>query len=304
MNSEDRKYASKVTEKTVIAYSAPRLPVGESKELLVTLRGGRLGEKYELDRRRVITLGRDIAADIMLEDDAASRNHCHIFFSHGQWFIEDCHSTNGTYVGVGRVDPQGPQQLRDGDLIKIGSTIYKFLSTSNIETAYYEEIYRMAIFDSLTQIHNRRYFEEFCDIEISRCRRHKRPLTLLLFDVDKFKSINDGFGHLAGDHVLRTIASQISARIRKEELFARYAGDEFVVLLPESQIEGGLSLAENLRQIVEQADCRFEGQDIHATISIGVATFNDEMTTCAHLVAASDAALYRAKEMGRNSVSI
>lgn len=275
---------------------------GEAHEILVTIYGSRIGYKIDLDPTRPSTvIGRDLDADIPVDDESVSRRHCRLMYLDGAWFIEDLRSTNGTYVAGA---PITRTPLRDGDLIKIGSTIFKFLSTSNVEAAYYEEIYRMAIFDGLTQIHNRRYFEEYTDREISRCRRHERALSLLLFDVDKFKQINDRFGHLSGDYVLRTMAAQIARRIRREELFARYAGDEFVIVLPETTLDDAQRFAEVVRRMVDEYEFSFDGRALPVTISIGAGTFTPEMSTPAHLVAAADAALYRAKDQGRNRVSI
>lgn len=275
---------------------------GEAHEILVTIYGSRIGYKIDLDPTRPSTvIGRDLDADIPVDDESVSRRHCRLMYLDGAWFIEDLRSTNGTYVAG---SPITRTPLRDGDLIKIGSTIFKFLSTSNVEAAYYEEIYRMAIFDGLTQIHNRRYFEEFTDREISRCRRHERALSLVLFDVDKFKQINDRFGHLSGDYVLRTMAGIIARRIRREELFARYAGDEFVIVLPETNSDDAQRFAEVVRRMVDEHDFRFDGRALPVSISVGVATFAPEMSTPAHLVAAADAALYRAKAEGRNRVAL
>ena len=274
---------------------------GGAHEILVTIYGNRIGYKVDLDPTRPSTVvGRDLDADISVDDESVSRRHCRLMYLDGVWFIEDLRSTNGTYV-AGSPITRAP--LRDGDLIKVGSTIFKFLSTSNVEAAYYEEIYRMAIFDGLTQIHNRRYFEEYAEREISRCRRHERALSLLLFDVDKFKRINDRYGHLSGDYVLRTLAAEIAGRMRKEELFARYAGDEFVIVLPETTTEDASRFAEIVRKMIDEYDFEFDGRKLPVTISVGVGAFTRDMVSPAQLVAAADAALYRAKERGRNQVS-
>ena len=129
------------------------------------------------------------------------------------------------------------RRLRNGDFIKIGGAIFKYISGDNIEQLYYEEIYRMAIYDGLTMIYNKRYFVEFLEREMARCGRYNRPLTLVLFDVDHFKKVNDNFGHLAGDHVLKQISDIISqGTIRKEECFARYG--EFAICLPDTMQTG------------------------------------------------------------------
>lgn len=272
-----------------------------ARESLVIIYGPRLGYKHDLDRSQPqTTIGRDTAADVQLDDDSVSRIHCRLLPEDDDWVVEDLGSTNGTYVAG---EPVTRRALRDGDLVKVGSTIFKFLSSQNLEAAYHEEIYRMAIFDGLTQLHNRRYFEEFTEREISRCRRHSRPLSLLMFDVDHFKHINDEYGHLSGDHVLRLLAATLSKRIRREELLARYAGDEFVVVVPETTMEEAVKLGEILRGLVEATAFEFEGQRLPVTISMGVAPLTPDIQTPAQLVAAADAALYRAKQKGRNAVS-
>jgi diguanylate cyclase (GGDEF)-like protein len=187
--------------------------------------------------------------------------------------------------------------------VKVGGTIFKYLASHNIEAAYYEEIYRMAIYDGLTQIHNRRYFEEFTEREMARAHRHGRALSLLLFDVDHFKSINDGHGHLTGDYVLRELASVVKKRIRREELFARYAGDEFVVVLPESRSEEAVKFAEHLCARVCEAVFEFERTPLRVTVSIGVAQIEDDTVAVTQLLGLADAALYRAKQKGRNRVA-
>jgi diguanylate cyclase (GGDEF)-like protein len=277
-------------------------PTGLARESLVTIYGARLGSKYDLERERPqTTIGRDVTADIVIEDDSVSRVHCRVIPEGDDWVIEDLNSTNGTYVAGHAV---GRATLRDGDQVKVGSTIFKFLAGHNVEAAYHEEIYRMAIFDGLTQLHNRRYFEEFAEREIARCRRHARPLALLMFDVDHFKRINDDFGHLSGDHVLRELAATLGKRIRREELFARYAGDEFVVVVPETTPEAAMTLGETLRGLVDATEFVFETEPLPVTISMGVAGVTPDVHTPAQLVAAADAALYRAKQKGRNTVSL
>src|SRR4029079_13073192 len=143
-------------------------------------------------------------------------------------------------------------------LLKIGNAIFKFLIGSNIESAYHEEIYRMTIIDGLTQTYNKRYFLETLDREIPRCTRHQRSLSLLMFDIDHFKKINDAHGHLTGDFVLREMARRIRSRVRKEEVFARYGGEEFALVLPETAREQAVKVAEDLRRLVASEAFEFE----------------------------------------------
>ena len=192
--------------------------------------------------------------------------------------------------------------LGDGDLIKIGRTIFKFLSGGNIERAYHEEIYRLTTIDGLTQIYNKRYFLETLEREIARSSRYRRDMSLVLFDIDHFKRINDTFGHLAGDQVLKTLASTVKTKIRREDLFARYGGEEFAIVLPEIDGYNAHQFAEKVRRIVEAHGVRLRGHPIPVTISMGVATLDAETADSAALIKRADDRLYEAKKAGRNCV--
>src|SRR5947208_12516043 len=109
-------------------------------------------------------------------------------------------------------------KLKDGDYLRVGNWIFRYLTGGNVEAEYHEEIYRLTIIDALTGIHNKRYLLEFLDRELSRSARHHRPLALLLFDLDLFKAVNDEIGHLGGDFTLRELAGCLKNAIRKEEL--------------------------------------------------------------------------------------
>jgi diguanylate cyclase (GGDEF)-like protein len=213
--------------------------------------------------------------------------------------VVDLGSTNGTYVNDSEIHGETP--LRNGDLIKVGGVVFKFISGGNIEGRYHEEIYRMTIIDGLTQIHNKRYFTDFLDREIARCARYGRALSLILFDLDHFKGINDRHGHLAGDFVLKKVAGRVSQQIRREELFARYGGEEFAVVLPESDLEKASIFAEKIRCLVEGMTFRFDGCEITATISAGVTTATGP-TDLLEFIKVADERLYEAKRRGRNRV--
>src|SRR4030095_8609 len=137
--------------------------------------------------------------------------------------VEDLGSTNGSYVND---VPVQRSVLRDNDFLKIGAAIFKFLSCAGVEASYYEEIYRMTIIDGLTGAHNKRYFLEFLEREAARCARHRRPVSLRMFAIDHFKKINDTHGHLTGDYVLKEMSKRLLGRVRREELLARYGGEE------------------------------------------------------------------------------
>ena len=199
-------------------------------------------------------------------------------------------------------EPVDEYVLRDGDLIKIGRTIFKFLTGGNIENAYHEEIYRLTTIDGLTQISNKRYFMETLEREIARGQRYQRPLSLVMFDIDHFKIINDTYGHLAGEYVLNQLATAVKQRIRREDVFARYGGEEFAIVLPEIEVPTALLFAEKVRQLVQQHEFRFEKTRIDVTISVGVAGTERKDVEAEALIKRADEQLYAAKSAGRNRV--
>jgi two-component system, cell cycle response regulator len=265
---------------------------------LVVIYGNELGRKHSLESPS-ITLGRSNKCDIQIDQESVSRAHSKITNAGRSVRIRDLGSTNGTYVNDELVEER---TLVDGDFIKIGRTIFKFLSGGNIERAYHEEIYRLTTIDGLTQIFNKRYFAEALDREIARASRYRREVSLVMFDLDHFKEVNDTHGHLAGDAVLKTLAHTIKTRIRTEDIFARYGGEEFAIILPEIDGHNAHQFAEKIRRIVETTDFVFEGTKIPVTISMGVATLDLEEPVAAALIKRSDERLYEAKAAGRNCV--
>jgi diguanylate cyclase (GGDEF)-like protein len=258
-----------------------------------------LGKRFVLERSPV-RIGRGPDNHVVLEGDSVSRRHSHLEQRAGaEWFVVDDRSTNGTYVNEEQVSQE--QRLNNGDRIKVGPTILKFLSGADAEAKYHEEIYRMTIIDGLTQVHNKRYLQEALERDVMRARRHERELCVLMFDIDHFKTVNDRYGHLAGDHVLRELARIVQERIRKDEVFARYGGEEFALVLPETSLDGARLLAETLRERVAKHKFVFQGETIPVTISIGGALLASDMDGPA-LMKAADEKLYEAKRGGRNRV--
>ena len=265
---------------------------------LVVIYGLELGKKFNLNRPQII-IGRSSKADIQIDQEAVSRNHCKIINTGNAIMLRDMGSTNGTYVNDEMIDEY---VLRDGDFIKVGRCIFKFLSGNNIENAYHEEIYRLTTVDGLTQVFNRRYFVETLEREIGRALRYRRDLSLIMFDIDRFKGVNDSFGHLAGDHVLKHLASVIKTRIRREDVLARYGGEEFAIVLPEIDHYNAMQFAEKIRKLVEVAEFKFEDALIPVTVSIGVASLRGEIEDALEFIKQADTHLFAAKEGGRNRV--
>lgn len=268
---------------------------GES--CLVMIYGPNLGRRYPIESDE-LKIGRGADNDMVIDLDNVSRVHARVVKREDGIYVEDMGSTNGSYVNDLEVKHD---RLRNGDLVKIGGAILKFIQGGNIEALYYEEIYRMTILDGLTQIHNKRYFLEFLDREMARCSRYDRPLSLVMFDVDHFKKLNDGFGHLAGDFVLKRLAELIAKHVRKEELFSRYGGEEFAIIMPETTGKKAGIFCEKIRRMIETTPFIYENKEMKVSISLGLATMGKHRETLAFIKAA-DEMLYLAKANGRNRV--
>ncbi len=263
--------------------------------------GPLIGTRYVLGAVPVV-IGRGDQCDIVVNDHSVSRRHALVQAGEGGWAVTDLGSTNGTFLNDA---PVSTSALTDGDYVRVGNCIYRFLTGGNVEAQYHEEIYRLTIVDALTEVHNKRYLLEFLDRELARAERYHRPLALVLFDLDRFKRVNDDLGHLAGDAVLRELAGCIKGTVRAEELFARYGGEEFAVVLPETACEDAVGFAERVRETVAAHPFRYDGTDIPVTVSLGVAdTTGEAGISSQELIQRADKALYRAKNEGRNCVRV
>ncbi|MGL4419856.1 MAG: diguanylate cyclase [Gemmataceae bacterium] len=260
-----------------------------------------LRRRYPLATDPVV-IGRGDDADIQINNNSVSRRHAKIEPTTDGYFVVDLQSTNGTFVGDFQVST--PQRLRDGDYIRIGNCIFKFLSGEHIEADYHEEIYRLTIFDGLTNIHNQRYLVDFLERELARSLRHNRPLSVLMIDIDRFKLINDEHGHICGDFILREMCLRLRGQIRREDLFARYGGEEFCQVLVETELAEAIEFAERMRSVVASVPFHFETHDIPVTISVGVASTcgQGESLNPKQLLKRADEQLYNAKNSGRNRV--
>ncbi|MCP4446147.1 MAG: diguanylate cyclase [Myxococcales bacterium] len=280
----------------------PKATGGDACLVLIYPPGPELGKRWGLGETEIV-VGRGSDCDIQIDRDSVSRRHARVYRVEEQWFVEDLGSTNGSYIND---VPVQRSPLRDADFVKIGSAIFKFLSGTGIETSYHEEIYRMTIVDGLTGAHNKRYFLEFLEREIARCSRYGRPLSLIMFDIDRFKAVNDTHGHLTGDYVLKELCRMLLGRTRKEELLARYGGEEFACVLPETGHAGAMAFAEQIRTLTDSTPFEYEGDSFQITISLGVTTLNNDggdlIVEPSVLIKEADENLYAAKNGGRNRV--
>jgi diguanylate cyclase (GGDEF)-like protein len=261
--------------------------------------GPGMGTRYPLGQRPLM-IGREETCQIHVADESVSRKHACVQPDGDGYLVVDLDSTNGTFVNQQRIQAV---RLNDGDYIHVGNAIYRYLAGGNVEAAYHEEIYRLTIIDALTEIHNKRYLMDFLTRELACAARYRRPLSLMLFDLDHFKAINDRLGHLCGDFTLRELASVVKGLVRKEDLFARYGGEEFALVMPETTHPGGVQLAERIRATIEKHRFHYEGHVFPVTISAGVASITgDEWLTTTELIHQADQKLYQAKHDGRNRV--
>ncbi len=269
---------------------------------LLVLTGTNAGELCRLDGPETI-LGRGTQASVRLSDDGISRRHARIVRSKGQLVVEDLGSANGTFVND---EPVMSQVLKEGDKIRLGSTIVlKFGMHDELEEKFQQTMYESALRDGLTRIYNKKYLMDRLRTEMAYAVRHRTLLSVLMFDVDHFKKINDERGHLGGDYVLEHLASLIGGALRTEDVFGRYGGEEFLIVCRGIPGAHASLLAERLRGIVANAHFDFEGSRVPVTVSIGVCTFPDvEMKTVDELIAGADEALYASKHAGRNRVTV
>jgi diguanylate cyclase (GGDEF)-like protein len=261
--------------------------------------GPSMGSRYSLNGLALV-LGRGEDCDIQIHEHSVSRKHARIELGNDGYYVADLQSTNGTFVNDMQITHA---RLHDGDYLRVGNCIYRFLAGGNVESEYHEEIYRLTIIDGLTSIHNQRYLLEFLDRELARSARHHRPLALIMFDIDHFKAINDELGHLGGDFALRELANIVKQAVRREDLFARYGGEEFALSLVETSKAGAIEVAERIRLSIEQHPFRFEEKPFQLTISLGVAhTAGDATLTATAMLRQADDKLFEAKRGGRNRV--
>ena len=258
-----------------------------------------LGRRHILDRP-VTTIGRGRDNDIVLASDCVSRRHLRLEHRSGGLFLTDLGSTNGTFVNDD-VRATGEYRMTRGDQLKVGDTIFKFLSGSDVESQYHEIIFSMTVTDGLTSLSNRKQLDTLLADEIPRARRHGRDLSLLMLDIDHFKQINDTYGHLTGDSVLRGLASILQKRLRPNDKLGRYGGEEFCAILPETNLSNAARIAEELRTLVASHSFIAESTELRITLSVGVATLNGAMQA-EQLYKAADDLLYQAKRTGRNRV--
>lgn len=271
---------------------------------LVAYAGVSLGRIFPL-KVGTTMIGRSPEAEIALLDAEVSRNHAKIHWTVGlgglvDLTIEDLGSTNGVILNGIRV--LGSATLRAGDRLTLGGHVLKVVALDHLERSFHETLLDQSTKDSLTGLANRAATLNELKTRFELAMRHHRPLSVIMVDLDHFKKINDTYGHGAGDFVLRSFGERVQARLRGADLAGRIGGEEFLLVLSETDTEGALILAERIRKAMADAPHPLPSGALEATCSVGVAERIPTDRSPGDLMGRADAALYQAKKDGRNRV--
>jgi len=264
----------------------------------VVIHGPGIGSRVDIGDAR-ISVGRSPQTDLHVPHASISRRHCEFWRSGDNYFVRDLGSTNRTRLNELPIEVA---ELADGDHIVLGDVILKFISHSSVEAGYHEEIYQLATHDALTGLFNRRQFSDLLASEAARSLRREPNTVLAIIDVDHFKRINDRFGHLEGDGVLKKLAEILRSHVRAGDVLARIGGEEFAVLMADTDIEQAKQFAERVREAVEASVFAPGAEPQTMTVSVGLAALSKSRREPTELMRAADRALYAAKETGRNRV--
>jgi two-component system cell cycle response regulator len=293
-------------EKTVIATLRDRAPVKPKAEdnppSFIQYTGEKIGKRYLLHTERM-TIGRGAQMDLCIADASVSRHHADVTLQGTQVILSDPGSANGTYVNEKRLTT--PTLLQDQDMVRIGTVILKYMSADNLDGWVHDKMHRLSTLDGGTGIYNKQFLLDALDAEWKKAKS-THELILLYYDLDHFKKVNDTYGHNAGDIVLRETVTFIRPLLNKTQLFCRFGGEEFVILLPQTTVETARKLGESIRATVAASDIKVQKDGativLRQTLSMGIAQMEAHMTSPRELLEAADKKLYTAKQSGRNRV--
>jgi two-component system cell cycle response regulator len=291
-------------EKTVVAEQNPEttsaLP-SRSSPVLLQYDGGAAGKKFILTTK-VVTLGRrPEKTQVWIDDPSVSREHCQIEFDGNRATVTDLGSLNHTFVNDKMV--MQSSDLCHGDMLRVGNVRLRYFAHGSADQLLFDRIYRMAVQDRMLEIFRRDYLLEKLEEEFKLAKMNGTELSLAFFDLDKFKGINDTYGHDAGDLVLKEVCKTLKPFMRTSFVFGRYGGEEFCVVMPQLDVQAAVEFSEKMRLTIEAMSVDYEGTLIPVTISIGVASVTSEMGTPQDLIRVADGLVYESKNAGRNRVS-
>jgi two-component system, cell cycle response regulator len=266
---------------------------------LVLLEGDLPGQVFRLRPGRQV-IGRRPECDIRVRERAVSGIHAEVVRGRDFVTINDLSSTNGTLVNGMRI--QEPVGLIQGSLLKVGNCVFRYVD-SLLEVEFTEALHAKGITDAMTGAYNKSYLVAKLGFIIDTASE-SRPVSVITFDFDQFKQINDQYGHAAGDHILRVTSELVqSSFVRESDVFARMGGEEFVIVLPDTPLDAAVEIAERIREMFDSRTFEFEGATMHLTSSFGVSSAISAIEKPEVLLARADELLYRSKRDGRNRVS-
>jgi diguanylate cyclase (GGDEF)-like protein len=267
--------------------------------VLVYPDGPAAGRRYPVTEPLLI--GRADDCQVRIEDGSVSRQHALVGLTPNGFVVEDLGSTNGIFVNDRPA--RGRTPLTDGDTLRVGNCLFRFMAGGDAEEEYQEEMRRLAVRDVLTGVPNRRALTEFLDRETARGRESARPLSVVLFDVDHFGRVNDALGQVGGDQVLRGVAARVWPTVRGEDLLARYVGGTFALALVGTDHAGAVRVADRVRRLVGGRPFEPLGRPLRVTVSAGVASSGGDWEFGpAALLGLADDRMHQAKRAGRDRV--
>jgi diguanylate cyclase (GGDEF)-like protein len=267
---------------------------------LIQYSGSAMGRRHTLPDGMLV-IGRGQNSGVTLLDDSVSREHARCEVAGDSVTLEDLGSSNGTFINNQRIREKTP--LGNGDIVRLGGVQLKYFARDSIENVFHDEIYRKATIDVGTQIFNKQYLLETLEAGFAHSRAQQRPLSVIYFDLDFFKKVNDTHGHSCGDFILRECAQLAKSCLRKDDVIGRYGGEEFVVVLPGCDLQIAAAFAERIRKTLEQHAFAYEGKTLRQTVSLGVAENTPAFKDYKDLLDDADRKLYQSKHGGRNRIT-
>ena len=280
----------------------PTVPSVVDRAVLLRMDGVQAGQIIGMEHWP-FTVGRHPTNSLRIDEDSISRSHARIVRSGDEYLVEDLGSRNGTFLAGKRVTRA---KLEHDSWLQFGPRVsFRFSMTDVREERLLRKLYESSTRDALTGVYNRLHFEERLRAEVAYAIRHRTQASLLIIDLDHFKRVNDTYGHPAGDAVLKRACEACARALRTEDVFARFGGEEFAVVLRGIDLKGAARLGERLRQAVSAEVVEHEGNRIQVTLSAGAASIACCRSPSAEeLISIADRRLYAAKQAGRNRVAV
>jgi diguanylate cyclase (GGDEF)-like protein len=295
-------------DKTVVASSTQSLTGSQNRSaspVLLQYDGGAAGKRFLLQTPVVVLGRRADKVQVWIDDSSVSREHCRIDFMGTKAVVTDLGSLNHTFVNDVRVMQSA--EMAHGDMLRVGNVRLRYFTHGSADQLLFDRIYRMAVQDRMLDVFRREYAMERLDEEFRLVQTGQKDLSFIMLDLDRFKGVNDTYGHDAGDIVLKEVCAAIKPLLGSADTFARFGGEEFCVLTS-SPLHDAVALAERIRRAVELISIEYEGHTIPVTVSLGVASAIEKsgaelLTSAQDLIRLADTRLYQSKQGGRNRVT-